>query len=684
MSETPLRSANVSHDSTAQRGARIKRGSLSSGTLRVTRHNARIVLAGAALLSLYFVYAAVLPNPIIRSGDSVVRWELYDKRAMVNAYLVAIAFFVFGRFVCAPANDQPHAAEPGRARPGWHRAAWFVLGAGLGVLFFGEGIAAGILKPDSHVDVQLGGIQAIALRRTPYVEALTQYGPGTQLLLYQLMNSIEFSYWGALQAQAVVNIVTLALFCGLLVWFLGPLLGVTCVALLGVFVSPVFVAAYPGWGWLTRWVGCAATALILAELVFGRPQRRGLWAFAALGAAWGAFCFLSQENFATGLLAFGIVLGLAGGLGAISRTESVLCGCVTVAAGLLAFVAMACALIGPRHFPELVHLYTSSSARVAAGISNSPWTASNTRSVLVETAVYHVSWILIPAMVILVSTRGRMVGGISERRSAGQMIGVLGGSAALTVLTLFRADLPHLQGPSFLTGALFACGATILPKVLMVGSRTAKGIATAFGCALALAVLIKVLAGQPASYGVPGTALLGLVGELESAGRQQEARHPLGPEEDIGTVVGRRIGGPRSWRARYPQSVADLVVKLRRELGERRVVIDSTSTATGNLFVYSGLLFFLGDLRVTSSITEPTISIWLSSDYARWQQDLSKGDPDCLVTSATDLEADPMARWFIERYGAEVPPDRARRRDLNEYSVLCRQRRADVIRTGAR
>ena len=34
-----------------------------------------------------------------------------------------------------------------------------------------------------------------------------------------------------------------------------------------------------------------------------------------------------------------------------------------------------------------------------------------------------------------------------------------------------------------------------------------------------------------------------------------------------------------------------------------------------------------------SAVTEPIMSIWLMSDYRRWQEDLVNSDVDCLVTN---------------------------------------------------
>ena len=126
------------------------------------------------------------------------------------------------------------------------RGLWFFVGAVLGPALYAEHIFSQIVSPNLHLDVHLGSIEAIYQGRIPYVEAQTQYGPGNQLLLYWLMRLLDFSYWGAVEAQAIANVTVLSLLSGLLTWFFGPMIGVAAILLLGVFVSPLFIAAFPG------------------------------------------------------------------------------------------------------------------------------------------------------------------------------------------------------------------------------------------------------------------------------------------------------------------------------------------------------------------------------------------------------------------------------------------------------
>src|SRR5437867_1477706 len=220
------------------------------------------LIAAAALLVVFglVAYYTLSPNPVLRSGDALVRWGLLDKRAMLSVYTMSLLFLAFIKFmsgICSapplsPANGGGLTMERGPCRlfdvPQSCRARglWFFVGAVLGLALYAEPIFSQIVSPNLHLDVHLGSIEAIYQGRIPYVEAQTQYGPGNQLLLYWLMRLLDFSYWGTVEAQAIANVTVLSLLSGLLTWFFDPMIGVAAILLLGVFVSPLFIAAFPG------------------------------------------------------------------------------------------------------------------------------------------------------------------------------------------------------------------------------------------------------------------------------------------------------------------------------------------------------------------------------------------------------------------------------------------------------
>ena len=142
-------------------------------------------------------------------------------------------------------------------------------------------------------------------------------------------------------------------------------------------------------------------------------------------------------------------------------------------------------------------------------------------------------------------------------------------------------------------------------------------------------------------------------------------------DPDLAFVVHRMIGnaGPRGNQLlteKY-QRIIEIVAQLRKTIGDRKIVFNGTDKY--DTYISPGLTYFLGGFRVISAVTEPIISIWLMSDYRRWQEDLVNNDVDCLVTTAGD--SDPMAMWFISRYPSST---KTTFQVLQKsYLVVCRQ-----------
>jgi hypothetical protein len=157
---------------------------------------------------------------VLRPGHAVVYWEFLDKRAMLSVYVLRRLFLAFLKFlsgICSPPplltpNGTGLTMERGPCRPFDApetyrvRGLWFFVGAALGLGLYAEPIFLNIVRPNIHLDMHLGSIEAIYQGRIPFVEAQTQYGPGNQLLLYWLMRLLDFSYWGAVEAQAIANV----------------------------------------------------------------------------------------------------------------------------------------------------------------------------------------------------------------------------------------------------------------------------------------------------------------------------------------------------------------------------------------------------------------------------------------------------------------------------------------------
>jgi hypothetical protein len=669
--------------------------------LRLTLR-ASLIAAAALLLMIGLVaYYTLSSNPVLRSGDALVRWGFLDKRGMLSVYIMSLLFLALIKFmsgICSappllPANGTGVTMERGLWRlfdapqSCGARGLWFFVGAAIGLALYAEDIFLRI-DPDFHLDVHLGSIEAIYQGRIPYVEAQTQYGPGNQLLLYWLMRFLDFSYWGAVEAQHIVNVTIVSLFSGLLTSFFGPIIGMAAIFLLRFFVSPLFIVAFPGWGWLTRWFGVAASSLLLAEILFSKSQRRTLYA-SLLGAFCGTFAFLSQENFSTGLLAFCLIFGLAGGVRAVNFRESLHLSATLLGSGLLTFGALLTASVGPTHITSAIRLYFDASSKVAAGITNTPWTTPVDRSRLVEAFIYHVSYFLMPGLMLLIALYVPPAQTHVQRQRQKQIIGVLAAAAAAATVTFFRADIFHLYGPSFLLGSLFLSCIVVLPRTLALGAAVRRTLSAGFLVTLACCIIVKIVYGSPGGFGYP----VGFANPARSIGRaiagqwaQPQAPIKLSPslanvsDPDVAFVLHRMIGngGARSNQLlteKY-QRIIEIVAQLRKAIGDRRVVFNGTDkydtlAEWHRDYIPIGLTYFLGGFRVISAVTEPVISIWLMSDYRRWQEDLTNSDVDCLVTTARNAASDPMAMWFISRYPSST---KTTFQVLQKsYLVVCRQ-----------
>ena len=150
---------------------------------------------------------------------------------------------------------------------------------------------------DSHAILHLSALEQIRLGALPYVEAQTQYGFGDQVLMGVLTSAINYSAHGFYEAQMVVNALSIILFFVAIYYFIG--FGWALLGLVGYSFLPSswWVATFPGWAILSRWVGVGILGLVLAHVLLAPAwtQRRWLGVLLA-GILWGAVGFLSQEG----------------------------------------------------------------------------------------------------------------------------------------------------------------------------------------------------------------------------------------------------------------------------------------------------------------------------------------------------------------------------------------------------
>jgi hypothetical protein len=346
--------------------------------------------------------------------------------------------------------------------------------------------------------------------------------------------------------------------------------------------------------------------------------------------------------------------------------------------GLLTFVALFTTFMGPAHVASAIRLYFDASSKVAAGITNTPWATPVDASTLVEAFVYHVSYFLMPGLVFLIAMYLAEAQTDAERQRQKQIIGVVAGAAAAASVTFLRADVFHLYGPSFLVGALFLSCAVVLPGTLAIGVLARWTLSAGFLGVLVCCIIVKMAYGHPTGFANPVRSIGRLIRDKFAQAQPPVERFRAlakASDPDLAFVLHRMIGeaGPRGNRlltADYPK-IVEIVAQLRKTIGHRKVVFNGIEK-NGDAYISTGLIYFLGGFRVISDVTEPRMSIWLMSDYRRWQKDLVNSDVDCLVTTAGDVETDPMVMWFISRYPTSAKTTFQVSQGLS-YSPVCRQ-----------
>ena len=209
----------------------------------------------------------------------VAVWSLLDKRQLVFAYLVVVAFVLFHRaMVClffAPTYGWRE--TPAAPRRSWlARVAGAVVVAVAAYCWLGAEALRDIVPAgeatlgkfyEYHSLVHLGALEQIRLGATPYVEAQTQYGLGNQLLAYVLTEAFGFSNHGFYAGVLLVDVLCIVAFFVVVQQVLG--LGWALAGLLGwvLWPSPAAVIDLAGWAILTRWIAVPILALLLARLL---------------------------------------------------------------------------------------------------------------------------------------------------------------------------------------------------------------------------------------------------------------------------------------------------------------------------------------------------------------------------------------------------------------------------------
>ncbi|MDQ2665181.1 MAG: hypothetical protein M3Z05_04150, partial [Gemmatimonadota bacterium] len=345
----------------------------------------------AQVLMLATGYVALVPPAIASSHYKA--WDFVDKRWVAAAYLSSVGLVylpgllkrlwedVHGATDAIDDSWSGAASAPSPTMRAHATRAFLALAAGsvLSLVYVASIAPPALTRPlDSHELVQLGGLQAIATGAVPFLEARTQYGPGQQLLIDDLVRNTEMSVRGARLAHLMLNGAAIAVVFSTMFFAYGWAIGAGII-FLALFISPLQVTTFVGWGLIVRWLGpFLVGALVPPALGSTLSPRARSAVFLVLGAGCGVLAWISQENGSTSVMTVLLVLSAAFITRRLSPGYAVSHAVAFVAGLAAALFGLLLVQFGPSHLRETLTLYQSGSGLVFAGFTNTAWTDANT------------------------------------------------------------------------------------------------------------------------------------------------------------------------------------------------------------------------------------------------------------------------------------------------------------------
>jgi hypothetical protein len=432
----------------------------------------------------------------VAADDRVWTWPYLNKRWLIALYLIAVAtlvvFPVIFEWWRAPgrsvrARDAPATASARRwtaSIPGLIAIvalAWWFAGPPWHLERHHRGV-------ESHEQAHLGPLQAIDKGYLPYIgPASTQYGPGSQWLIYHVMRLRgPFDIVSFRTAWAVFNFAALAAVAVAAYFWLG-LASAAAVVALAVLYSPFAfygtdadgtLAGMYGWGNALRYIApvLVVPALVRACGVEGCPPPRSAAWTIALGIAWGAASWVSQENLSSTLLAAGLLLVLLCGTQSVPIGRALRVG-RDLAIGFA--IGIAPALIYYASHGALtaaIHNYFVVPQAVAAGYSNTWWPAGNTA----PRTFYAAAPFMIALAIAALWRRPipTLQTPLDSRRAL--FLAFVSVQLVCFQVALLRSDSMHLQNTMIALPFVLAIGARDLPRWLASSHTGRQSVRIAF------------------------------------------------------------------------------------------------------------------------------------------------------------------------------------------------------------
>ena len=593
----------------------------------------------------------------VAADDLRWSWPYLNKRWLVALYSLAVGTFV----VCPVAVDWWRSAAgadaPGDASRRSVRRSWRSTLGGLVAIVALAWYAGG--PPwhldrhhraiESHEQAHLGSLQAMSKGYLPYIgPASTQYGPGSQLLVYQIMrHSDGFNIVSFRTAWAAFHFATLLAIAVAAYAWLG-FASATAVVVIALVYSPLAFygtapdgtfAGYYGWASGLRSI---APIIIVPTLVRAAgvdpdgPPLASRWVV-LLGIFWGTASWVSQENLSSTAIASGLLLSLL----CFTRTIAVpralriardlAAGFAIAAAPVLIYYLMHGAL------GEFVDNYVAVPRAVASGYSNTWWPATDaTQRTFYGAPLFYLAvtvatlWRL-PSLTLsapLDAPRARLLACLSVALVSYQV-------------SLLRSDTAHLQNTMMATPFVLVLGAQYLPRWLDASSRGRWMARGAFVFA-ALAMF-------------PSGKLLFWRQILVTPYTRFAAVGPAIPPEPPGTSVAYARATP--FLADEPEAISASAMSMRTVLdfadeihgivGDRKTYVD----ALGEM--WSGPLAFLADLTPAPYPLDRDTMIINNLMQTRVVEHIRNHPADYECFIGASLEA-PEARAFLDVHpGAE-------------------------------
>jgi hypothetical protein len=588
---------------------------------------------------VYIQFLFLFPSPV--ASAELNTWEFNDKRYVAALYLLGIGLtYLIGIIAVVLTRLRSEIPLSFRQNPApviptrwsvveisfWLRraiAAIFI-GAVLAAIYVGPHVSSVVARPDAlnfHENMHLGSLQRIAQGAVPYVEARSLYGPGLQIVDYHMMRATEFTAEGFRLSFARVNAVAACLMFATFIFAFGWSVGLIAIGI-SQFISPLRIVDFVGWAYLFRWFGPLVVGALLPMLIwYPAPNKFRYFATVILGVTCGALAWYAQENGVLTILTAALIF-MAGVIQErVSIRQAALLSSLFIGAQVLVFILLFAYTVGLANLQHGLALYFRGPNLVSSGISNTYWSEA--------LRPFGIGYYLTPYVVIAITalalySRGRL----ANENGRGALIGTAAAAAALTCLTLFRADRSHFLGPSAAIAPLLALSVVHLPGLLSIQVWRREMIR----CILIITFFfIYPFPKRPENF---LSALTPNVHEAVDAVRVlQQGRPDLGRSTLPGAgLLDSRLGfslDPDKF-CTSDATCADfdkVVEEVHRAVNGRAVLVDAIPET------FPRYLYFFADLRVGTSFTAPEMSLWVDQDFEELKAELRVHPPECVVTS---------------------------------------------------